>query len=109
MLRKIWLILFALCLLSSCKGGGPQVTVYVSDPSVGGLDGYNEATQQSSFVKYADSDKFVCFNPPDAQSLLDNCAQTPKAVVQYFKAHPKMKEFLVANGFEVPGDEKRNE
>ena len=109
MLQKLSLILFTAFLLSSC-GTGPKVTVFVSDPAAGGLDGYNEATQQSVFVTYANSDKFVCFTPPDAQSLLDKCAQTStKQVVRYFKAHPRMKEFLMANGFEIPGDEKRNE
>ena len=108
MLQKLSLILFTAFLLSSC-GNGPQVTVYVSDPAVGGLDGYNEATQKSSFVTYANSDKFVCFTPTDAQSLLSNCAQTPTNVAKYFKAHPRMKEFLMANGFEVPSDETRTE
>ena len=108
MLLKLSLTLFTLFLLNNC-GNGPQVSVFISDPAAGGLDGYNEATQQSSFVPYANSDKYVCFTPTDAQSLLDNCSQTTSAVAHYFKAHPRMKEFLMANGFEVPSDEKRNE
>lgn len=104
MLRKILLISSALFLLSNCGGGGPKISVFISDPKVGGLDGYDEATQKASFVKYADSDKYVCFTPTDAQTLLSSCAQASTSVQEYFDNHPKVKTFLLANGFTIPND-----
>jgi hypothetical protein len=74
MLQKICLILFVACLLSSCKTG-PQVTVCVSDPQVNGLDCYDQRTQKSFFLPYAQSDKYVALPPADAQALFDFCAQ----------------------------------
>lgn len=77
MLLKLSLILSLVVLLSSC-GHGPKVTVCVSDPAAGGFDCYNENTQQSSFMAYAASDKFVAFSPTDAQTLLNFCNQPNK-------------------------------
>lgn len=60
------------CSLYGC-GAGPKVTVYISDPSQGGMQFYNENTGQSGFVAYSETDKFVAFNPADAQMLIDYC------------------------------------
>ncbi len=67
-----------ICLLSSACGTAPKVQVCISDPATGGFDCFDEATQKSSFIAYADSDKFVAFNPTDAQTLLDFCSQGVK-------------------------------
>lgn len=71
---KLCLILFTLCLLSSCKKG-PEVTVCVSDPAASGFDCFNQATQKSFFLPYAQTDKYVALPPTDAQALFDFCAQ----------------------------------
>lgn len=59
--------------VGSCANG-PKVTVYLSDPAMSGMEFYNQNTKQSGFVNYSDTDKFVCFNPNDAQTLLNYCA-----------------------------------
>lgn len=77
MQQKLLLTLLAASLLSSC-GSGPKVTVCVSDPAAGGFNCYNENTQQSSFLVYSASDKYIAFDPTDAQTLLNFCAQSSK-------------------------------
>lgn len=75
---KLLVMPLVVCLLNSCASG-PKVTACVSDPAAGGFDCYDENTQVSSFLPYAASDKYVAFNPSDAQTLLNYCA-TPSAV-----------------------------
>lgn len=55
----------------SCKGKGPQVTVYISNPGSGGMDFYDEATGDKGFVPYANTDNLVCLNQVDLTSILD--------------------------------------
>jgi hypothetical protein len=69
---KYLLLIPVILLITNCKSG-PQITVCVSTPSINGFDCYNEATQQSSTVLYADSDKYVAMSPGDAQALLNYC------------------------------------
>jgi hypothetical protein len=40
-----------------------------------GFDCFDEVSSSSSFIPYANSDKFVAFDPQDAQTLLTFCAQ----------------------------------
>ncbi len=77
MLLKVSLISLVLCLLASCKNA-PQVTVYVVDVNAGGMDGYDEATKQTSFLEFKDTEKFVCFNPADASTLINFCGAGSK-------------------------------
>ena len=71
---RISLICCLAFLLNSCKEG-PKVMVCISDPQAGGFDCFDQVSQKSSFLKYADSDKYVAMPPTDAQSLFDYCAQ----------------------------------
>lgn len=57
---------------SSCHGG-PKVTVYVSTPASNGMNYSNEATGAKGLLPYSQSDKFVCFNPADAETLINYC------------------------------------
>lgn len=75
--RKLWLILLLALPLSNC-GNGPKVKVCVSDPAAGGFDCYDENSGKSSFIAYQDSDKYVAFDPSDAQALLNYCSQNSK-------------------------------
>lgn len=72
MLLKLWPILLVL-FVDSCASG-PKVTVCILDPAVSALECYNEQTGQASSIPVSASDKFVCFNPTDADSLLNYCA-----------------------------------
>ena len=74
---KLLLTLLLILPLNDCANG-PKVKVCVSDPKVQGFDCYDERTGESSFLPYSESDKYVAFNPPDAQTLLNYCAQTGK-------------------------------
>ena len=78
MLRKQLLTLLLVSLLSSSCSHGPKVTVCVSDPAAAGFDCYDERTGKSFFLPYAESDKYVAFNPTDAQTLLTFCAAGKK-------------------------------
>ncbi len=71
-LRKLWPILLLGLLLSNCAGG-PKVTVCLSNPKMMGMNCFSETTGQPSFLPYMDTNKFVCFNPTDAQTLLNFC------------------------------------
>jgi hypothetical protein len=62
-----------LCLVTSCQHNGPKVTVYISDPKNGGMEFYNEVTNQSGFVTYDQTDKFVCLNQDDLAAVLNYC------------------------------------
>ena len=74
MRRRLSLLLMLLLAyqLSSCAGG-PQVKVCISDPPSGGFDCYDERTHVTSFLPYVDSDKYVAFDPSDAQTVLTYC------------------------------------
>jgi hypothetical protein len=74
-LLKRSVILLIVCLASSSCNEGPEVTVCVSDVQAGGFDCVNSVTKITSFIAYGDSDKYVAFNPTDAQSLLTYCAE----------------------------------
>ncbi len=74
---SLLLMLLLVVLLNSC-GSGPKVMVCVSDPGAHGFDCYDERTSKSSFLSYDQSDKYVAFNPSDAQTLLNFCAQVTK-------------------------------
>lgn len=76
-LRRLLMPLLISLPLSSC-GTGPKVTVCVSDPGAHGFDCYNEATGKSSFLPFDSSDKYVAFNPADAETLLNYCAKHSK-------------------------------
>lgn len=54
-------------------GAGPAVTLYLSDPLKGGMEYYDELTQQSGFISYSETDRLICLNPPDMSLLLDYC------------------------------------
>lgn len=73
-LPKLFLILSLLCLAASCKNG-PKLKVCISDPQAGGLDCYDQTTEQSSFMPYPDTDRYVCLSPSDSQALLSFCAR----------------------------------
>ena len=68
-----FLLGFSICFIASC-GSGPKVTVYLSHADANGMDYYNENTDESGFIKYSDTDKFVCFNQADAQTLFNYCS-----------------------------------
>ncbi len=74
---SLLLMLLLVALLSSC-GSGPKVMVCVSDPGAHGFDCYDERISKSSFLPYDQSDKYVAFNPADAQTLLSFCASGAK-------------------------------
>ncbi len=81
MQRKLWLGLlpaysagFITALLIGCAHG-PKVTVNISSPERGGMDWYDERTNKAGFVPYSATDQYMCFNPSDAQLLLNYCAQ----------------------------------
>jgi hypothetical protein len=69
---KLWLILLPVLLLSDCAGG-PRVKVCISDPAYHGFECYDERTETASFVPYELSDKYVAFDPTDAQTVLTYC------------------------------------
>lgn len=60
------------CIMISCANG-PKVRVHISDPTRGGMDFYDQRTKESGFAFYAETDKFVCFNTMDIQTLLNYC------------------------------------
>ena len=60
------------CVMMSCAGG-PKVRVHISDPGKSGMEYYDERTNQSGFVSYSDTDKFICFNPNDFSLVLNYC------------------------------------
>jgi hypothetical protein len=67
---------FMMAFLLNC-GSGPQITVYVSDPSISGMEFYNEKTGDQGFVPYSQTDKFFCLNQADTQTLLNYCGIKP--------------------------------
>jgi hypothetical protein len=67
-----YVLLLSTLFIISCKTG-PQISVCVSTPSINGFECYNEQTQQSFVVLYADSDKYIGLSPADAQALLNYC------------------------------------
>jgi len=73
MLLRLLLILSLVCVTSCLRA--PKVKVCISDPSAHGFDCYDEATGQSSFTTYDNSDHFVAFPPKDAQALLEYCSK----------------------------------
>lgn len=78
-LQKLFPILF-LVLVNACASG-PKVTVYLSDPAAGGCEYYDPNTQAGGFVPYSSTDKFVCFNPTDAQTLINFCGISNKQAI----------------------------
>lgn len=64
-------VLFAMICCSHLR---PTIAVGVSDVPSGGIQVYSPITKSTTFVPYAQSDKFVCFTPADAQALFDFCA-----------------------------------
>jgi hypothetical protein len=58
--------------ISGC-GSGPKIIAYLSDPQAGGMEFYNENTGEKGFVTYSETDKFVCMNKADAQTLYNYC------------------------------------
>lgn len=74
MLQKVFLILFLVFPLSSCKTA-PKVTVCISDVPAGGFQCYDQRIQTSFFLAYKDSDKFVAVPPEDEKTLLTYCSQ----------------------------------
>lgn len=62
-----------LCLgFGGCKNG-PDVTIYISDPKERGMEYSNDDGTVQGFVPYEHTDKFVCFTPGDAQTLINFC------------------------------------
>ncbi len=93
MLRRLFLTLF-LAFISGC-GNGPKVSVYLSNPEVGGMDFYDPNAGHGGFVPYSATDKFVCFTPPDAQTLVSACGINDEKLAQIVKAYRLPKELLV--------------
>jgi hypothetical protein len=54
-------------------GSGPKIIAYLSDPQANGMEFYNENTGEKGFVNYSETDKFVCMNKADAQTLYNYC------------------------------------
>lgn len=54
-------------------GSGPKITVYLSDPSQGGMEYFDENSGVKGFVNYSETDKFICMNKADAQTLYNYC------------------------------------
>lgn len=72
-LLRTSLIICSAFLLTGCPEG-PKVTAYISDPSNGGLRGFDSKSgKPTGLVPYSKTENFVCFDPPDAQSLLNYC------------------------------------
>lgn len=70
---KTLAILFTIFSLTACAQG-PKVTAYISSPVEGGVRGFDSKTgKNTGLVPYAQTENFVCFNPPDAQALLNYC------------------------------------
>lgn len=59
--------------LDAILASGPLLKVYLSDPTIGGMDFYDEKTGKSGFVYYSDTDKFICLDQVDTQTLLNYC------------------------------------
>lgn len=57
--------------IDSCANG-PKVTVYVSNPNAGGMD-YSDTSGNKGFIEFYKTDKFVCFTPPDMETMLNYC------------------------------------
>lgn len=74
-----WLMLLAVCLSAFFLAGigqcsnGPKVSVYISNPGAGGMDFANQATGEQGFIPYNQTDRFICFLPTDAETLLNYC------------------------------------
>lgn len=80
-MRQLKLFLTALLVLTSSCASGPKVTVYISDPAQGGCEYFNPNTQQGGFVDYSLTDKFVCFQPAEAQALINFCGINDKQAI----------------------------
>lgn len=52
---------------------GPGLTIYMSDPGMGGMEFHNPRTGISGFIDYASTAKFTCLSPTDTQTLLNYC------------------------------------
>jgi hypothetical protein len=75
MRRRPSLIPSLICLsfaLLSCHNG-PHVRTYTSYVDKGGMDYYDERTNEKGFVPYSNTDKFTCFDPEDLQTVLNYC------------------------------------
>ena len=72
MWQRIWLIILPLCTVS-CAHFAPKISACISDPSVRGFFCYDEASKQSFFLRYEDSDRYLALSPIDAQNLLNYC------------------------------------
>lgn len=68
---KILSVVLALPLLGSCKTG-PIVTVCILDAANAVLDCVDPDQKQFT-IPFPQADKFVCFSPDDARTLLETC------------------------------------
>lgn len=67
-----FLLVLILMGTTSC-GKGPKVTIYISNPQKSGMDFYNENNNTKGFVDYSKTDKFICMNQTDLQSVMNYC------------------------------------
>lgn len=65
-------LVFMLCALTGCPKDGPQVTVYTSTPASGGMN-YSDPKGNKGLKPYSQTDKYICFTPTEAQTLLNYC------------------------------------
>lgn len=78
MLRSLLLTLLISSSLLACSKG-PKVTVYISNPDKGGMDFHNNKTKKDGFVTYWDTDKFVCLEKTDMNTLLVYCNEKKRS------------------------------
>lgn len=57
---------------------GPELTIFISNPGMGGMDFHNPRTGTSGFLDYSLTDKFTCLTPTDTQTLLNYCGGMPQ-------------------------------
>lgn len=64
--------LFPIVFLSfnACGNYGPKVDVCISDPANTGFDCHNAQTNVTHFIKFTDTENYVCLNPVDMKTLL---------------------------------------
>ncbi len=69
-IKKLQIIYLSLLVACSSCASAPKISVYLSKPDAGGLFGSKNG-EPLPFIKYEDTDKFVCTPPEDLQILLE--------------------------------------
>jgi len=90
-----FLLLISVFLLTACNGStGPNVKLYVSDPSQNGL----VRKQANEIIPYSASKGYIALSASDAEALLNYCLGPQGVSLNTPEIQSKIKE-ITANGY----------